>query len=146
MSTIAIRWLGAFGHSDSLTESLNWELCENRREVAAEWYDGSHAFRGIKHTVVGLLIDKGAIIRRYNGDVWSEVRGERLVPTRNSNTSNLHSECFCTPKYRGIVVRRHLDQLRPDVRRTVVAAAKKYHLAVFYYNDQINTLKKLTVK
>ena len=145
MSTFAIRWLGAFSQGSNFSSSLKWELEENNREVAAEWFDYGYHFDGIHSKLVGLLVEKGAIVRRYNGDVWSVAEGERLVATRSSTESTQHSECFCKPQYRGIVIRRHLDQLRPEIRRVIVQMAKKHNLAIYIFTHK-REFKKLTLR
>lgn len=69
MSRIAVRWMGAFRLYGTLADSLRWEF-SNTREVAAEWYHGfEEAAQSGIHSQVGLLVNRGAIIRAYNGDV-----------------------------------------------------------------------------
>ena len=50
---MVVRWIGAFGKSSSLSESLSWELSQNEREVAAEHINGNQGT--IRHAKVGLL-------------------------------------------------------------------------------------------
>lgn len=130
---IAIRWLGAFGKGASLEDSLAWELSAADREVAAEWFgdDIPVSGSGINHCQVGLLLARGTIRRHYNGDVWSVSHGPYLRATRAPYESMGHTECFCIPRYRGIVVRCPLDQLSPKVRRPVMAAARRHGLPVY---------------
>lgn len=131
----AIRWLGAFGRHGNFPAALKWELEDNTREVAAEWFSGSPAVSpDVEHCAVGLLVAKGAVMRCYSGDVWSvpSPSGERLVPTRPASEGQTHSECFCKPHYRAFVIRKPLDQLRPVIRRPLVSMARKHGLPVLW--------------
>lgn len=138
MSRIAVRWMGAFHRYGSFAEALRWEF-ENSREVAAEWFHGLvDATHSRVPSRVGLLVAKGAIIRAYNGDVWSYTPdgSQRLMVSRPSaHSSNDHTECFCRPEYRGIVIRRPLDSLRPEIRRPIIAVARQRQLPVFWVHE-----------
>lgn len=135
---IAIRWLGAFRKQGTFEESLVWELEVNRREVAAEPFALRHrgcyfpVDPGVEHCSVGLLVAKGAIVKTFYGDVWSvpSPGGEWLVPTMPACSTDSHREAFCKPKYRAIIVRKPLDQLRPAIRRPLVAMARKHSLPI----------------
>lgn len=137
MSKVYIRWLGAFGKAESLDQSLRWELEDNQREVAATWCyfgtNGRHADMGplgVDHAAVGLMVAKGAVVRRYAGDVWSVPAGDRLVKTRPASQDSDHGEAFCKPRFSALVIRKPLDHFRPAIRRAIVAAARKHGLKI----------------
>lgn len=131
MSKVYIRWMGAFGKASSLSEAIRWELEENRREVAATWcHAGGLNGLGVDHAQVGLLVAKGAVVRRYAGDVWSVPAGDRLVKTRPASQDSDHGEAFCKPRYSALVIRKPLDAFKPATRRAIVAAARQYGLKV----------------
>lgn len=147
-----VRWLGAFGSSSSLAESLSWELSQREREVAAErvatsrkvqeWaYDKSGQLRerlvpagngSIQHALVGLWIDKRAVVRSFTGDVWSVTSEDgRLVPTRHSKPCG-HTEVFCRPGYvKALVVKKHPASLSGEVLSALRDASKSHDLDVF---------------
>lgn len=140
MSTIAIRWLGAFGRGSSLADSLRWELTENfcGREVAAEWIDPTSRHAREKEfsirRIVGLLVAKGAILRRFDGDVWSVAsESGRLETTRQS--VHTHTECFCRPNFSAIVLTRPWGQIRAEIRRAIRTVSAETGLPVVYLHD-----------
>ncbi len=126
----AIRWIGAFGHSSDLASSLEWELTQRDREVAAEIVHGGQGT--ITHARIGLLVAKGAVIRSFPGDVWS-VPGEggRLSPTRQATGwHKRHTEAFCRPEYAAIVLKDNPARFKPSVLKTVKDAAEKHGIPV----------------
>lgn len=126
----AIRWIGAFGHASDLASSLEWELTQHDREVAAEIVHGGQGT--ITHARIGLLVDKGAVIRAFPGDVWSVTReGGRLEATRQATGWHKnHTEAFCRPEYAAIVLKDHPARFRPSVLKAVKDAAEKHGLPV----------------
>lgn len=147
-----IRWLGAFGHAGSLSESLSWELSQREREVAAERVATSrkvaeldynkhgqvyerlvHAGNGnIQHAIIGLWLNKQAVIRYFPGDVWSVIREDGcLIPTRHSKPCG-HTEVFCRPGFvKALIVKKHPSQLSKDVLIALRDASKAHDLDVF---------------
>jgi len=121
-----IRWLGAFRHKGSLSDSLKWELEQtDTSAVAAE-----KLVRGrseIKKARVGLLVKNSAVLRRYYSDVWSKYNDKgKLVKTRREGKAySRHAECWVSPSYIGIVVK---GTISPRVLRECVKASKKYGL------------------
>ena len=113
-----IRWLGAFrgkGWKYSLSEVFEYELSCSKIKAAEDAVKGkSH----IHQARIGLLVNKRAIVRKYQTDVWSEydVHGN-LRPSRGEyKTSSIHKECFVKPDYIGVVIKgrgeikqEHLD-------------------------------------
>ena len=101
-----IRWLGAFGKSNSFSESLEWELSQKEKSaVAAEKLAKGKSF--ISHARVGLLFKNRAILRRYSSDVYSKYTDKgTLVTTRKEGVATSdHTECFVRPDYCAIVVK-----------------------------------------
>ena len=149
MSTMAIRWLGAFGKGSSLVDSLRWELTQNfgGREVAAEWVDSqtSHQRFRIRRTV-GLLVAKGAIIRRYPGDVWSVTSESGRLEVTRPSTSYGHTECFCRPKFSAIVLTRPWGQLRAEVRAAIRTVAGETGLPVVYLENLPNLRRQVRME
>ena len=123
---MVIRWLGAYGKSTNLAESLTWELTQTERsELAA-----SPCHLGdVAHCNVGLLVARRAVIRIYSGDAWT-VKGEdgTLRKTRRPDRSAGHGEAIVRPEYRGIVVR--WDYLSSDARAIVARHARLYRLPI----------------
>ena len=126
-----VRWMGAFGKKGSLYSSLNWELLNCSKEVACE-----HLSKGkssIHQSKVGLIIPKSAILKMYSGDVWSEYKGDKLVPTRHirNYTHKQYHECFAKPlgtiKGLKIIVQ---GKILNKTLRQVKNLAKKYNLEV----------------
>jgi len=96
---MATRWLNVFrGKKIPLYNSLVFELT-NTREVAAT---------DAVLSAVGLVVSPDAIIRKFAGDVWSEVnKSGKLMPTRHHSRANgTHTEYFCKPIYTAIVVNK----------------------------------------
>lgn len=134
---MVVRWLGAFGKGSDLAASLSWELTQNR-EVAAEHITSGNG--KIRHARVGLLVDKRAVIRVFPGDVWS-VAGEdgKLRATRYASGYALtgrHSEAFCRPVYRAIVIKDHPDRIKPVVMNAVRGASEGFSLPIVWIDSK----------
>lgn len=130
MSLLFVRWLGAFrAHGGNLNDSLVYEM--NRQdEVAAEIIDNSGS--NIHHARVGLLVDEAAVIKKFNGDCWSEYDSNgRLYKTCNPRRNNNATwrEAWVAPKYTGIVVKG--KDLPKRITRTIVWASKEYGLPIY---------------
>ena len=101
--TKSIRWLGAFGASDYLSEALEFEFsCED--SVCAEDFTSFSALS--LRCGVGLLCNRKNIIRRFDSDVWSfRNRDGKLTATKPENSSD-HSELWVSGenKFTAIVV------------------------------------------
>ena len=132
---MVIRWIGAFGKGESLFQSLSWELTQER-EVAAERVTGGKGT--IEHAQIGLRVASEAVVRHYEGDVWSKVAPDgRLYATRRGRrTHDGHSECFCKPVYTGIVCKQHPSRLAKLVQEAVFQASEKFGVSVFYMNEK----------
>ena len=136
VSSGAIRWLGAYRGRGmySLHDSLHWELEENNREVAAEWWDWKSC-QAISRCVparLGLLVKKGGIIKRYFGDCYSEYReNNRLVATRRGNDHESHTECFVRPRYTAIVSLVYPERMRKSTLNVVREAQEQYGLPFY---------------
>lgn len=129
---IYVRWLGAFRRMGTLHQSLNYEL--NRRideEVAVERID-EKSF--IDHARVGLLIDKKAVVKKFNGDCWSEYNvGGKLCKTRRP--TGLHREAWAHPAYTAIVVSCGIG--RPD-GEGFYNLSKKVQNTIKWYSELYN--------
>ena len=129
---MVIRWIGAFGKGESLFQSLSWEFTQER-EVAAERVTGGKGT--IEHAQIGLRVASEAVIRHYEGDVWSKVSPDgRLYATRRACRG--HSECFCKPVYTGIVCKQHPSRLAKLVQEAVFQASEKFGVSVFYVTEK----------
>lgn len=148
-----VRWMGAYGKSVSLLESLRFELSNLEYEVAAERiYPGARVRTsngslksigsgGIQHAVVGLWLDKAAWVKGYPGDVWSQMDLEnpgRLCPTRWGRfTPHGHTEAFCKPGHvKGIVLKKHPSALGPATLEALQIISVEHDLPVFYLNKK----------
>lgn len=136
-----VRWLGAYGHGSSLESSLQWELTQCDREVAAERFATGRGYaaryrHGEFTACVGLRLAKGALIRRFPGDVYSRTGEDgRLVPSRYASGVDLcgigrHEECFCRPVYDAIVCREHPARMGRGVAGTLARVAAQYGLPI----------------
>ena len=105
-----IRWLGAFGKSGSLAESIQYEI--NRAatdEVAAEYI--TSGVSQIHHARVGLLVSNRALLKKYNGDCWSVLENGKLVKTRNpKHAGSSHLEAWVNPIYKAIVIKDRISK------------------------------------
>ena len=121
-----IRWLGAFRHKGSLSDSLKWELeqAETSALAAEKLYRGRSEIRKAR---VGLLVKNAAVLRRYYSDVWSKYNDKgKLVKTRHEGKAySQHAECWVSPSYVGIVVK---GTISPRAMRACVKASKQYGL------------------
>ena len=127
---MVVRWIGAFGKSSSLSNSLSWELTQNEREVAAEYINGNQG--SIRHAKVGLLLAKGSVIRSFPGDVWSVAKNGKLEPTRQATGwCKNHTECFCRPEYSAIVLKERPERLTKTVVDAIKKASIEYNLPVY---------------
>lgn len=133
---MTIRWLGAFrGVNQTLLESLEFEL--NRiDEVACEPLQNGKSM--ICQSKVGLLVSPTAIVKRFNGDCYSEYNNEGfLYKKRNpKHTSSSHKEVWAKPVYTGIVVKGRTEgegflNLSKEARETILEVSKKYSLPIF---------------
>ena len=124
-----VRWLGAFGKSNSLEDSLNWELSNTSGEYAAEVIKDVAWGSEIYHATIGLLVSRTAVIKQFNGDCWSVKKDDgSLKKTRNPRNANgKHVECWVKPSYKAIVVD---GQITKHNWKTVKAMANKYSLPV----------------
>ena len=129
---MVIRWIGAFGKGESLFQSLSWEFTQER-EVAAERVTGGKGT--IEHAQIGLRVASEAVIRHYEGDVWSKVSPDgRLYATRRGRRG--HSECFCKPVYTGIICKQQPSRLAKRVQEAIYMAAEKFNISVFYMTEK----------
>lgn len=131
---IYVRWLGAFGHSTSLSSSFEYELEICDREVAAEMIDLGNWCANIEHARVGLIMDRSAVHKVFPGDVWSvsSNRSRRLQTTQYGvRHSHSHTECFCDPSYAGIVVRGAWEDLSQAARTQILQASARYDLPIY---------------
>ena len=134
-----VRWLGAFGSSNSLEDSLIHELSLTNHEVACEVIKGRTS--KISHAKVGLQVYQQCIVKKFNGDCWSarqrtsteglianpktkkvetQVFAHELRKNRNPKTaSSSHKEAWAlTPCYKSIQVKR-LTKVSKTVLKTV---------------------------
>lgn len=135
-----VRWLGAYGHGASLESSLQWELTQCDREVAAERFTRGRGYaaryRGEYTARIGLRLAKGALIKRFPGDVYSRTGEDgRLAPTRYASGVDLcgigrHEECFCRPVYDALVCREHPARMGKGVADTLARIAAQYNLPI----------------
>lgn len=136
-----IRWLCAFrGKGNDIVNSLDWELTQKEREVAAEDLRGN--FSGIlamhPEIKVGVLINKKGITRKFKGDVWS-ITNEKglLVPTRKANSVKNsfyvpHTEVFIKPGFiSGIVIIEPFARLNPSLVQGLKNKADQYDLPIY---------------
>lgn len=135
-----IRWLGAFRRPDSVTtlgDSLAWELgAMSPAPVCAETI-----VKGVSYVYgarVGLLVKNRAIIRRFKGDVWSEVDGSTIRATRTQSCADSdHREAWVRQDYAAIVITtRH--GLLPSTRAMeyISEASDKYGIEVLVLNNK----------
>jgi len=130
-----IRWLNAFrgGRQFSLGESLQFELAQTAGERAAEIIPPGRSSGMPRHVQVGLQLDREAVVRRFNSDVWSEPDGSGfLKPTRCQREYSRHQEAFCLPRYRRIVLKGHPSRMKKADLAAVMAASKIFSLPVVY--------------
>jgi len=139
----AIRWLGAFRKSSkSLNESLVYELSRPATdEVAAEPLDDEPSVVAAK---VGLLIEKGAIKKVFNGDCWSEYGDDgRLYKTRNPRRAwSNHREVWASPQYTGIVLKG--KDLPKRTTKTIIWVSEQYGLPI-YKLDKKGEMKQIVL-
>ena len=137
-----VRWLGAFGKSESLETSFNWELTQTERtELSAEILDNN--ISRIGHTLVGLLVNKKNVTKKFNGDCFSDKDSNKLKKGRNPKLANSsHKEAFIKPMYAGIVLKIEVLKNK-KVLAICLKIAKKYKLKVLILkNGVINIYKK----
>ena len=135
-----VRWLGAYGHGMSLADSLAWELTQGKREVAAERFTRGCGFAARRYNGnfaarVGLRVAKGALVKRYPGDVYSVAREDgTLAPTRYASgpltRTGRHEECFCQPVFDAIICREHPARMGKGVDAVLRQAAARFGLPV----------------
>lgn len=98
MKGLTIRWMGAYrGCSNSLVDSLTWEMAATRQVAAATTGPDGGTLARTTHIMVGLLVRPEAVLRYYAGDSWTESRGpdgRKLRPYRDNGWS---------PEFRGTV-------------------------------------------
>ena len=124
-----VRWLGAFAHEFTLSESIRFEYTRTS-EVACEHF----RVKSNIHKSVGLLVDPKAIIKRWSGDVWSEYQGDKLVSTRKpweAGKNSHHTECWANPKYTGIVVKGSFHDLSRNIRNELIKAVTDIDVPVY---------------
>jgi hypothetical protein len=145
---IYVRWLGAFRKSGTLHESINFEFNRQKTdEVAVEPIkEQSYIFQAR----VGLLTKNSAIIKKFNGDCWSEyVDDGKLEKTRNPRHSNSeHLEAWAIPVYTGIVCKGRNKKegyynLPKKIRSTIKWYSDLYNLPI--YNLIGNKLVKINI-
>lgn len=130
-----VRWLGAFRKGTSpLQESLQWEIKNSKKsstgEFAAEIL--KKGISQVNHSNIGLLVSNKAIVKRFNGDCWSEkAENGKLVKTRNpKEAKSSHLECWINPVYKGIVIKNY-SNIKATSRRVCYNVAKNNNLPVF---------------
>ena len=114
-----IRWLGAFGKSGDLQNSLDFESTRQlSNEVAAEPISGNQGH--ITHARIGLLVANSAIIKLFNGDCFSvKTENGQLKKTRNPRESLCDSEAWVHPVYLGIVIKGGLRTFKPAIKKII---------------------------
>ena len=125
-----VRWLGAFGKSESLDQSLKFELSRaTTDEVACEKIIKNSS--KIKHARIGLMIASENAIKHFKGDCWSvKTENGNLVKTRNPKTANgEHLETWANPIYNKIVVKQY-DDLKQETKKTLAYFSRKYNLEI----------------
>jgi len=140
-----VRWLGAFGKSNNLHTSLDWELSQTNKEVCAENIL-KNSYSNILHAKVGLLIPSSAVVKKFNGDCWSKYNNNNMLyKTRNpKNANSEHLEVFCKPIYKGIIIKGGYNptygffNLPKKIRSTIKYFSKKYHLPIYYFQENGN--------
>ena len=122
------RWLGAFKKKQSLYNSLVYEIEQREKvHVAAEMLQAGKSY--INHAKVGLLVKNSALVRRFNGDVYSvykktSSRTKTLKKTRSENSAySFHRECFVRPEYIGVVLK-----FKKTISKTALQAIKNFSL------------------
>lgn len=108
-----IRWMGLYG-SFTMPSSLNWELTQKQREVAAEWTTANKPFVAPKEKdriFCGLLVKSRAVIRKLRYDALTAPNNGTLnfkrIPGNKINFQWYPSKVFeaiCYPSYVGIVI------------------------------------------
>lgn len=147
-----VRWLGAFGSSNSLEDSLIYELSLTNHEVACEVIKGRTS--KISHAKIGLQVYQQSIVKKFNGDCWSvkqktscdgdilingkenwdNLAKKELRKTRNpKKAESKHGEAWAlTPCYKSIQV-KSLRKVSESVLTTVFDIAEKYSLPVYEF-------------
>ena len=135
-----VRWLGAYGYGSDLESSLEWELSQDVREVAAEHFTRGRGSAG-GSARIGLRLAKGASVRDFPGDVWSRPgKDGRLYETRYASGylvhGDRHTESFCVPVFDAIVCREHPARMGKGVCDILNRVAHKYNLPVLVLNSK----------
>ena len=128
-----VRWMGAFGKNSSLYGSLNYEMTNTTIEVACE-----HLAKGkssIKHARIGIIIPKSAILKMYQGDVWSIREGDKLKRTRRGSgySDKKYHECFSSPlgSVKGCkIIITNVCNLKKETKREAYRIASKYNMEI----------------
>lgn len=126
-----IRWLGAFGKSNSLHESLQFEINRTATdEVAGEKIKKGMASQ-IGHARVGLLVKNSAQIKFHKGDVYSFMENGKLKKQRNyRNAYGTHTECWVNAEYIGIVIK---NKIQDSAFKTILYIADLNNLPVYKF-------------
>jgi len=133
-----VRWLGAFGKSKSLHESLSWELSQSSvKELAAERLRGLESV--IKHARVGLLVKSNAVIKSFSGDVYSVKNEDGTLKKKRSGKLGLKKscvqrECWVKPEYIGIIIKG--GSLNKKIMRTLKWFASVYRIDIFILSNE----------
>lgn len=116
-----IRWLGAFGKSNSLIESLNFEF--SRTSVVACEKIGRDGKSYICHASIGLLVSPKAVYANFCGDVYSIYDGDNLKYTRKGyEACSRHKESWAKPVYTGLVIKNgRFANLSKPVKKQIKA-------------------------
>lgn len=123
-----VRWLGAFGKSESISEAATWELAQTERQVAAEpLHKGvSH----LAHALIGLEIahpeatfargwlkdsytvpNNNGINRATRNRLGEFKNMDKFLKFLNKNPLWGHAEAsFNCPIYSSVVVKRHCSE------------------------------------
>ena len=146
-----IRWIGAYGYSkEGLKESLNYEFT-SVSEKACEFISKSRP-SGIDHVRIGLIFDKGDVVKRFDGDCWS-LRNQwgLLEPTRlYDHLSLMHTEAFLRQESRptAIVIKSYNNEggllsLKKETRLTLIDIAKQYNVPIYVLNRKCKLTKEM---
>lgn len=127
-----IRWLGAFGKSEGLESSLQYELAPASDLRCAEIIRKGNPSE--IRAAVGLLVPNKALVRRYRSDVYAVRDGKRLRQTRPEGAAySKHAEAWVRPDYIGIVIksREQSGTLSPATWEIIRATATDHDLPVY---------------
>jgi len=127
---VYVRWLGAFGRTDGLHESIKYEL-DFHGEVAVEKIIKESY---IRHARVGLIVPNKAIVKVFSGDCWSVKVGDSLEKTRNPKTAkSSHIEAWANGGvFTGFIV-KDMKHVKTIMLKTIRYWSERTSLRVVCY-------------